>query len=64
MKDYKIVWKSYRATQLTVHEPVEFEEEINRLAKEGWEEKSSICIAIKIGAVDWIMFYALMQKAM
>lgn len=62
MKNYKILWKSYRASKLTAQEPTEFEEEVNKLAKEGWEEKSSTCIAIKIGAVDWIMFYALMEK--
>jgi len=62
MKNYKAVWKPYRATHLITHEPVEFEEEINKLAKEGWEVKSSSAVAIKIAAVDWIMFYALMEK--
>jgi len=42
---------------------LEFVEEINKLAKEGWEVKSSNCIAVKIGAIDWVMFYALLEKA-
>jgi len=63
LKNHRVIWKPYRATHLTAHEPVELEEEINKLAKEGWEVKSSNCIAIKIGAVDWVMFYALMEKA-
>jgi len=63
LSSYRIIWKSYRTQHLTVQEPTEFEEEVNKLAKQGWTVKSSTCIAVKIGAVDWIMFYALMEKA-
>jgi hypothetical protein len=62
LKNYKVIWKPYHASKLTAQEPKEFEEEINKLAKEGWEVKSSSAVAIKIAAVDWIMLYALMKK--
>ncbi|MEM3874697.1 MAG: hypothetical protein QXU45_06155 [Candidatus Bathyarchaeia archaeon] len=62
MTGYKVIWKPYRATHLTAHEPLEFEEEINKLTKEGWIIKSSNVIYVKVQASDWIMFYALLEK--
>lgn len=63
MADCKVIWKPYRASQLTAQEPLEFEQEINKFAREGWTVKSSTVVYVKVQDIDWVMFYALLEKA-
>lgn len=62
MSSYKIVCKLYHPTHISANKPLEFEEEINRLAEEKWEVKFSNCCTVKIDEADWVIFYALMEK--
>ncbi|MEM3602439.1 MAG: hypothetical protein QXN87_07195 [Candidatus Bathyarchaeia archaeon] len=62
MSTYKIVCKLYRAAHLSANNPLEFEEEINRLAEQKWEVKFSNCVTAKISEADWVIFYALMER--